>query len=511
MMSRFGLQWFVVLVVVTGMIQSAWPQAIVSFEDADLERLVRQAIGRPQGPIYSQYLRGGALIALDASNSTISSLSGLEYAVDLEVLNISGNTIRTIDPLSALTRLRVLNLANNRVSAVTALQSLTRLENLNLANNMIASLEPLLQNTGLDAGDTLDVRGNPLGARTLCGVLATFTTRGATVLATGSCGGTVDDPGAVDQQPDLYGTLRAQGAGQNEVVAVGCGAVEVYRNRTLVATAVTDDRGYFFVEGLEPGQIYDLVFHAQGYNDVVLDNLVLQPGGHEIAPPMFENPSTPVINGTILLTVFDEAAPRPPVAGALVRAFQFNVEIARTTTCATGYFEFDNATIPFPGMVQLRFSAGDFVPEPLDVILPAFDLLIGLEKLTFPNSIVGVVVNARTGAPIEGAQVLVQPSLGLVTHVRTTDSDGAYVVENVDDGEYSAHATAEGFDSATQFGFVRQDLLQIDLELTREGESPVGCAAGPGSTRHLADMLPLAAMLVGLLAWRRQITSSRGY
>ena len=490
--------------------QSAWAQVIVTFADPDLEALVRAAVGRPQGPLFSQYLRDGALLELDASNRGVSNLGGLQYAVDLEVLNLSGNSIRDLTPLSTLTDLRILDLSDNRVNNVAPLQPLRDLEELDLSENDIASIEDLLPNTGLGAGDTVDVRGNELDARTRCGVLATLATRGATVLADGACMGTSENPGDVDQQPDLFGTLRTHDPNSNEEGVASCGAVEVYRNTTLVATAVTDSRGFFYVEGLQAGQIYDLVCHARGYEDVELDNVILQQGGHEVIPPVFQILSEPVITGTILLTVFDQDAPRPPIAGALVRVVQFNIEVARTVTCADGYFEFDNNAIPFPGTAQLRFSAEDFVPEPLDVILPAFDLLIGLEKLTFPNSIVGVVVDGVTGDPIEGAEVLVQPTLGLVTHTRTTDADGAYVVDNVDDGEYSAHATAEGFDPITRFGFVEQDLLQLDLELPREGQSAIGCAPANGTGNPSADMIMLTAVLGGLLAWQRRSHLEKG-
>src|SRR5690606_18860820 len=219
------------------------------------------------------------------------------------VLDLSGNSFRNIDALKSLTSLRVLDLSGNRVDDVTPLASLTKLEHLDLSNNRLVTIEPLLTNTGLGAGDTLDVRGNSLNARTRCGVLATFATRGATVLADGECEGTAQNPGNVDQQPDLYGTLKSDDPESDEDVAVDCGPVEVYEGNRLVATAVTDTRGYFYVEGLKVGTTYDLVFHAKGFEDVALENIVLQPGGHEVTPPVFDVPSNPVITGIILLTV----------------------------------------------------------------------------------------------------------------------------------------------------------------------------------------------------------------
>ena len=247
MLHSLRLHTVVIALLVVGAI-GAGAQGVINFADPDLEALVRTAINRPRGFVYPSHLLGGVLVELDASASNISNLGGLQYALELEVLDLSGNSVRNIDPLQSLTNLREFDLSNNRVNNVASLQPLRDLEMLNLADNDLETVEPLLPNTGVGAGDTLDLRGNTLDSRDLCGVLPTFATRGVTVLAEGTC---VDDeePGPVDQQPDLFGTLRVEDPNMEDDIDVACGSVEVYEDNTMVATAVTDSGGYFYLAG----------------------------------------------------------------------------------------------------------------------------------------------------------------------------------------------------------------------------------------------------------------------
>jgi len=87
------------------------------------------------------------------SISDISALSGLTRLASLYLHN---NSIGDISALSGLTYLNHLNLGYNSISDISALSGLTRLTWLNLQSNPnLTDIQPLLDNTGLGAGDTV--------------------------------------------------------------------------------------------------------------------------------------------------------------------------------------------------------------------------------------------------------------------------------------------------------------------------------------------------------------------
>ena len=99
--------------------------------------------------------------------NAISGLSGLSRLTLLRVLELQDNRIRDISPIAALTRLRFLDLADNAIRDLSPLQDLRRLQRLDLANNDIRDIEPLLANSGLGAGDTVYLQGNPLDSASI--------------------------------------------------------------------------------------------------------------------------------------------------------------------------------------------------------------------------------------------------------------------------------------------------------------------------------------------------------
>jgi internalin A len=81
-------------------------------------------------------------------------LSGL---TSLTKLYLNNNSISDISALSGLTSLTYLNLYGNSISDISALSGLTSLTNLYLYNNSISDIQPLLDNSGLGAGDTVNL------------------------------------------------------------------------------------------------------------------------------------------------------------------------------------------------------------------------------------------------------------------------------------------------------------------------------------------------------------------
>lgn len=103
---------------------------------------------------------------------------------DLWWLDFSHNSISDISALNNLTGLQLLYLSDNQISDITALTNLTALQDLHLDNNQIGDISALVANTGLGAGDTIDLTYNQLdispGSQNMTDI-DTLIGRGATV------------------------------------------------------------------------------------------------------------------------------------------------------------------------------------------------------------------------------------------------------------------------------------------------------------------------------------------
>ena len=91
-----------------------------------------------------------SLEALDAFESGIRSLKGLEYAINLTELHLGYNRISDLSPLKNLTNLEILDLhINGRISDVSPLKDLINLQWLSLRGNQISDISPLKDLTDL--------------------------------------------------------------------------------------------------------------------------------------------------------------------------------------------------------------------------------------------------------------------------------------------------------------------------------------------------------------------------
>ena len=111
------------------------------FADANLERVVREALGRPHGHLIPEDV--SFLTSIRASNGSISSLTGLENFTALDTLILTRNQITDITPLANLNNLKSLWLSSNQITDITPLANLNNLHTLWLYNNQIAEVEPL--------------------------------------------------------------------------------------------------------------------------------------------------------------------------------------------------------------------------------------------------------------------------------------------------------------------------------------------------------------------------------
>ena len=132
------------------------PGAVTIPDDA-LAAAVRAALRiAPGDPILPDAM--ARLTRLTASRKGITSLSGLDQAGLLEILDVGqNNEISDLTPLSGLTNLKVLDLADNNITAISALSGLTTLQTLDLRNNDVTNTARLSTMTHLK---NLYVRGN---------------------------------------------------------------------------------------------------------------------------------------------------------------------------------------------------------------------------------------------------------------------------------------------------------------------------------------------------------------
>ena len=111
--------------------------------DANLRQVILDRLGKTTISVNDML----EISTLDGSSKEIASLSGLEYATNLENLNLSGNSISDISPLAGLTKLTNLNLSNNNIADISPLSELVNLTDLDLSSNPISDISPLVKIT----------------------------------------------------------------------------------------------------------------------------------------------------------------------------------------------------------------------------------------------------------------------------------------------------------------------------------------------------------------------------
>jgi Leucine-rich repeat (LRR) protein len=130
---------------------SGRPQAatstVVTFPDANLETVIREALNKPSGDITSDDMK--TLTSLSAFQRGIKNLTGIEHATNLTTLWIQNNPLSDISELSSLTKLTDLTISYNGTSDISVLGSLTNLTKLHSQSNQISDISPLGSLTNL--------------------------------------------------------------------------------------------------------------------------------------------------------------------------------------------------------------------------------------------------------------------------------------------------------------------------------------------------------------------------
>ena len=123
--------------------QGTDPQSAHTFVDPQIEKAVREALGKPEGKItYEDLLQVQTLNCMGGTN-TVESIADLAYMPNLTTLELRSNRIHDISVLAGMTNLTWLNLSGNKVSDISALEGLTNLTVLALSYNNISDISAL--------------------------------------------------------------------------------------------------------------------------------------------------------------------------------------------------------------------------------------------------------------------------------------------------------------------------------------------------------------------------------
>ena len=122
-----------------------------------------------------------SLTGLWLAENQIGDISPLANLTSLTELYLGSNQISGISPLANLTSLTRLELADNGISHISPLADLTSLTELYLWDNQISDVSPLVQNAGLGAGDTVDLKSNPLSSDSITMHIPQLEARGVIV------------------------------------------------------------------------------------------------------------------------------------------------------------------------------------------------------------------------------------------------------------------------------------------------------------------------------------------
>ena len=132
--------------------------APVKILDLNLRAAIEAALQVPPNtPIAPAAM--ATLTGLNAPNSNISDLTGLEHATSLRELYLWDNNITDISPLAGLTNLFALSLWDNNISDISVVAGLTNLAELSLGGNSVTDVSPVMGLTNLTS---LHLPGNDI-------------------------------------------------------------------------------------------------------------------------------------------------------------------------------------------------------------------------------------------------------------------------------------------------------------------------------------------------------------
>jgi hypothetical protein len=274
----------------------------------------------------------------------------------------------------------------------------------------------------------------------------------------GSISGTVS--GAAD-------SIEVEGL---EVTAEPTGPATVPGYQTLTGTALTDGEGTYTIYFLVPGEYEVGVAVAEGFYTEPLSATVDVGEAEDVAGIDFLIDETGSISGTVT-----GAADSINVEGLTVTAEDGDGGTHTAETDAEGAYTI-GGLIPGEYAVWVDVPEG-FVTTPAtaDVTVGGSEDVTGVDfEIDEAGSISGAVTAAADSIAVDGLTVTAENTSSAASFTAETDSEGAYVIENVWPGDYEVTVGVdEGFitspESAAVSVGVAEDVPDIDFEIDEGG------------------------------------------
>jgi large repetitive protein len=206
---------------------------------------------------------------------------------------------------------------------------------------------------------------------------------------------------------------------------------------TLVRRVLTDENGFYLIEGL-PAGTFDVKAQLQNYA-ISVNTVFLSPNEREVLNVALI-PFPAAIEGTVRNSVTNA-----PIQRALVSILLPNsdVVIASIITGTDGTYRLEN--LP-SGSYNVVITSAGFSSEVIPVILtPSETETVNAFLVPDPAAIRGRVTNANTSAPLAGALVRVFNLDGVLITSTLTEADGTYSVSGLAAGTYTVITSAAGF------------------------------------------------------------------
>ena len=115
----------------------------VNIPDLNLRTAIVETLGKVDATVPITLEEIATLTTLIARSKDIRDLTGLEFATNLEVLDIAGNPLSDLSPLTKLVTLKLLEFSGESLSDLSALEDLINLERLGFWKTSVSDLSPL--------------------------------------------------------------------------------------------------------------------------------------------------------------------------------------------------------------------------------------------------------------------------------------------------------------------------------------------------------------------------------
>lgn len=254
----------------------------------------------------------------------------------------------------------------------------------------------------------------------------------------------------------------------------------------IIQSTATDSSGQFTVLNLQPGT-YAITASNVNFGTQTATVLVQSNAVTTAALALPPNPGA--VTGTVT-----SAQTGDPLVNTQVRVLNDNGILAAVVqTDINGVYLVQGLT---PGTYTIVLINEDFQSRTIGAIIGAGETVtVNAALAPNPGSITGVISDAVSGTPLQGAIVQLFPAQSLIPIANAaSDQNGQYTFSGIEPGEYIAAASAENYARGTAGATVfpnAQAVLNIGLTpnpaavagtITQNGGTPVG-----GATVRILD------------------------